>query len=145
MEVISNVDAQRSAVRSIAWLDAFIAAQRPPNRAHHLATAQSKDSALSPEFRTSENSIDDVIGIAHVSTEVDLQGSALYLINRWPGGDMALDYDELPPNVLPAAETTNTGLVRHSKRKNLGLWLAGSWLGDKTPDGASVPFARRGL
>ena len=58
---------------------------------------------------------------------------------------MALDYDELPPNVFPAAETANTGLVCHSERENLGLLLPGSWRSDETPDGTRVPFARRWL
>ena len=98
---------------------------KPANGAHDLATAQSKGSALSPELGTGENTINDVIGIAHVSVEVDQQGAALYLIKRRPRRDMALDYNELPPNVLPATETANTGLICHSERKNFALLLAG--------------------
>jgi hypothetical protein len=116
------------------------------NSAYNLpGTAQPKSGSSAREFAAGENSVNNIISVAHVSTEVDVQGPALYLINRRAEGDMALDYNTLSPNVIPATETANTGSVRHSESEDFGLRLAGWWRSDETPDSTRVPFSRRGL
>ncbi len=82
---------QRSAVRSIAWLDAFIASRMSLYLADNFPAAESKRPALSCELGTSQNSIDNVIIVAHVSTEVHVQRAALYLISGCPEANMAPD------------------------------------------------------
>src|SRR5947199_2838597 len=107
-------------------------------------SAQSKRGASPAELTPSKLSLDDVIVVTHVRAKVDPHGTALHLINRRPEREIAFEYDELPPTLLPAAatETANAGLVCHSKRQDPRRRLARLRCRDETPDGTNAPFVR---